>query len=58
MSNVIYVDFKKRLEEEKTMNKIAAENFNAMMGNPLEALDSLIESVKPYALNPVKETEE
>tara|TARA_R110000851_G_scaffold50364_1_gene120316 strand:+ start:66 stop:251 length:186 start_codon:yes stop_codon:yes gene_type:complete len=58
MTNVTYVDFKARLEEQKTMNKIAAENFNAQMGYPMEALDSLIESVKPYALNPVKETED
>ena len=56
--NVTYVDFKALKEQKQTMNKIAAENFNAQMGYPMEALDSLIEEVKPYALNPVKETED
>ena len=65
-SNIIdltpYIENNKaRLEEEKTMLKIKAENFNAgmsfdaIMGHPMEALEAL--TVKPYALNKTKDTE-
>ena len=62
--NVTYVDFKALKEQKQTMNKIAAENFNAStrtsswISGYTNWLTSGEREVKPYALNPVKETEE
>lgn len=49
VTNVIHVDFKAKREQEETLAKIKAANFNANMGfdfNPLEALDKLIKATK------------